>query len=452
MLKRLFFLFLIIFWCNFSHAAAVAVSKVQSTYSGVIQQKMQSRGFAANDPRYIATLPAISGGVSTIAGSLTALVIAGTSPSWGLVAAAAGAGYLVSLGVDGLIQWGFSDSPSTNPNVQVSGHIDSGSNLYPQMSPTGYYSCGNVFGANANAVFSECFKRGYAALPDYQKIKNIDYGQGTSNTYVLSDNRWNPSYDQVMNSPSVQFNNVSPPVVCASGQIGYNGSCITPLPYLDVSSVPVSNNGIKSFSDAVAALPDSEKNKPLNPSLVANDINSQWRKASSLPGYSGVPYDLYNPVTAADVSAFRAANPDVYPSVGDFVASPSSISNPYSLPTDFSSPNIDSSANPNPNTNTNPNPSSNLGVDPNIGMPTLENIPTASSILSPILNLMPDLKSYALPSHSSVCPKPSLDFLGKNLVLTGHCDLLESENVANTLNFVMLAVWSMLGIFIILRA
>jgi hypothetical protein len=221
-------------------------------------------------------------------------------------------------------------------------------------------------------------------------------------------------------------------------------------------SMPGTSSNVTSASptSAIANIPDSELSKPLNPVILAAAANKLWQTAAAQPGYSGLPYDTTNPITAADVATWTATNPTLAPTVADAIAPVSSSATaPFSTNAAIPIPaNPGTSANPATSAGTNPStqPLQNLGSDPGIGFPTLESPPTAQMILNPLLNLFPDLKTFVVPSHNSVCAKPSMTLFGKTLVLDGHCTLLES--VRPTLYAVMAAVWLMVALFIILAA
>ena len=71
-------------------------------------------------------------------------------------------------------------------------------------------------------------------------------------------------------------------------------------------------------SEALASLTPEQLAKPLNPEVVAQIADSAWKKAAAQPGYQGYPYDAANPITPADVTAYRTANPTApWPTVGD---------------------------------------------------------------------------------------------------------------------------------------
>lgn len=60
------------------------------------------------------------------------------------------------------------------------------------------------------------------------------------------------------------------------------------------------------------------------------------------------------------------------------------------------------------------------------------------------------LKGWQLPSHSSQCPTGSIDLFGAPRIINAHCTLLNDQ--AAQLQAAMMVVWTLLGLFIVLRA
>lgn len=66
-----------------------------------------------------------------------------------------------------------------------------------------------------------------------------------------------------------------------------------------------------------------------------------------------------------------------------------------------------------------------------------------------------NLNDWVLPAHASACPRPDLDLsmvlgVGNVFTLDSHCDLMNDNGAA--LQAAMMAVWSMMAVFIVLRA
>jgi hypothetical protein len=219
-----------------------------------------------------------------------------------------------------------------------------------------------------------------------------------------------------------------------------------PAPVEPAAAVPVPT--------AIQHIPSADLDKPLNPVLIAALANQAWKQAAAQPGYDGLPYPQNAPITAAEVAPWAQANPDLWPSVRDFVQpNPPTQSNsqPWDLPGSPTAPVMTQSPKPNQGT-TNPAADGqkvDLGADPAIGAPTLESIPTALQIADPILQLAPELRSFQASGQAGVCPKPTLELYGTH-VLDAHCQLIESNKPA--LQAAMTFAWAAMALFIVLSA
>jgi len=417
-MRRLFLIFLLsIFTAQSSWAAAVPVSNMQNAVSGVIQAKMKSRGFAANDPRWGATLQNAGATIGGAAAAAAVITLAGiTAPAWvttGLAVGLAGLfTYGINLAIDGAVHW-FQNSDGT---ITVSG---ASATPDPSLQP------GQCYGWQSDSICS-----------------------GTSSGAIAEKvARWNDS--TIFWDPSCLAIVL---ISCGVGKLSGPPSIIAGTPTAGSASPPVTG----SISSVAATVSPSDSAKPLNPAVVATLADSAWKQAAQQPGYDGLPYSVTDPITATDAAAWQAANPGNWPTVGDAIApqaapSGGTASSPFSLP---NSATPVSTADPGnqttPQTNPSSAPQANLGPDPGIGAPSLEPTPTARSILDPLLNLFPSLRNFVVPNHSADCPKPSIPLFGKTLALDGHCALLEA--VRPTLYAVMAFVWVVIALFIVLAA
>lgn len=229
--------------------------------------------------------------------------------------------------------------------------------------------------------------------------------------------------------------------------------------------VPPAGSGTAQFlslDEAARSMSEADKVKTLSPQTIAQAVNNAWAKAASQPGYEGLPYSATQPVTVAEVNAWQAENPSLQPTLGDLlVPAVSSGTNviPISptvtiFPAPTPSPGPEPTPTPVGTANVNvvnvPTVRVEWGTDPGVNAPSLEQTPTAGAILSPLLNLMPSLRSFVVPSHSSVCPKPSFSIFERQIVMSAHCAMLDDNRP--TLYAVMAFVWLMLGTAIILKA
>ncbi|WP_186083331.1 hypothetical protein [Burkholderia gladioli] len=205
---------------------------------------------------------------------------------------------------------------------------------------------------------------------------------------------------------------------------------------------------------------------PLDPMTLAQLANQTWQQAANQPGYQGLPYSVTQPISYNDVQPWAQANPASVPQVGDLftpASDPGSASvsiDPAVQPGQTGSTNP--ASNPSatagndvnvvntPNVNVTNKVSVDLGPDPGVGSPSLEATPTISMILSPLVNLLPDLKHWAVPAHGAACPEPSFSVLGHSFTLTAQCDLAESNRTAIYTAFA--AMFTLAALFVVLRA
>ena len=218
-----------------------------------------------------------------------------------------------------------------------------------------------------------------------------------------------------------------------------------------------------SLDAAVAGLDATSKSAKISSDTLSKMVNKAWQNAAAQPGYTGLPYSVTEPVTAAEVQAWQFENPALNPTINDLLVPAVAAGGNIQISADVSgstaltpNPTPDPTPTPTPVGTTNVNvvnsPTVRVewGADPGVAAPSLEQAPTASAILSPLLSLMPSLRSFVVPSHSSVCPTASMNLFEKQLVMQAHCALLDESKPV--LYAVMAFVWLMLAAFIILRA
>ncbi len=451
---RVFFLwvFLAIFSAGQVRAAAVPVSRTQNALSGVIQTKMANRGFAANDPRWVTTLQTVGSGIGGAAAAAAVVTLAGvTAPAWVTAGAVVGLTALFAAGIDLAIdgvRWLL--NPDGTVTVGVTG-AGGGSLLvggaFVRGSAGGYYPAPHTKDQAADDWARLCGNSTECGF----ELKLDKVTQGTSGSDVIFTSVydvWDPRGFMVTNFGLTEYPRGSP-VSCGPGLVYFQGNCVT-------MKTPPTGPTPKPVSDAVASISAADKGRAANPILIAALANAAWQKAAASPGYAGLPYDPANPITAGDATVWQAQNPTNWPSVGDLVmpqAAPAggTASTPFTLPTDTSPvSSTDPSTSPSAGINPSTQPLINLGVDPGIGAPVLESTPTAQAILSPVLGLLPSLKTFVVPAHQSTCPVGSANLFGKQLLLDGHCAL--TEGARPTLYPVMAFVWLFVALLIILAA
>ncbi|EGD06473.1 hypothetical protein G1E_32235 [Pseudomonas sp. TJI-51] len=453
-MKKLFLLFLakkailfaLLFTPVFASAAAYSPAKVSGAVSGVLQEKMVSRGFAANDPRFGATVAASGNVIAASAAASAAAIVVGTvtAPAWATAAIAAGVGvivgYAVNLAIDGITSWLFGEDSSQVNVVTAEGGGSVGGPLY----------VGGPFFSTPYAYATTPEGAAYASFADGVTVSSIDcpagpYSNGqTVICHTVSNASWlPPNWESDMN---VVFQESGSPYGSSTG-VYKSGVGMYPAP---PSDSPSGQTGVLPIQTAVDQISDTEKAKQLNPELVAALANRAWQEASQMPGYDGLPYQYSDPITASDAARWQSANPGAWPSVGDFV-SPFPSGSPGTSPSSppFSLPAPGEAVTP---TNPSTQPQINLGSDPGIGAPTLEATPTGAQILEPLTRLFPDLRNFQVPAHQAECPRPTFDLavIGKQVQMEAHCTI--SEDVRGPLYNASLLAWVLAALFIVLSA
>ena len=335
---------------GFVQAQVAPVTTMQRAVASVIEKKMAARGFASNDPRWAATLQSGSSQVLGAAAAAAAVTAAGiTAPAWitvaGTVVLGAILGYGIDLAIDG-IKWLINGDGSVTYTPSSGG----GSSVPPEsggaMTAGGsYYQVADIYGGSGANVAQEYVTSRFA-------------GQ----TFVAGHYDSSGAYWYSIDDPSSQDGHCAPYPHCRVEVIlqqssGAPGDCGAGMVWVNYcrALTPTSPSGpaspvTKSPTEAVSALSDSDKAKPLNPEVVAKIADSIWKNAAAQPGYSGVPYDATNPITVSDAAAVQQANPSTWPNVGDATApqqaGSSSTSSPWSLPNSAATPVVDSGMTP----------------------------------------------------------------------------------------------------------
>lgn len=413
--------------------------------SGVTQQAIQARGFAATDPRIYGTLQGMGsaaiGTASTAAGVVGGagvVTLAGlTAPAWGSVVlfatASAVIGFGVNLALNGLVNWLFRsdkkiDADVTAGSVDSSGGITAGGSAWRTSDNVNY-----LYGGD------------YAAVGNQARY-NIAARAGQGASYTPVSCTLNNATQATCGSINVTLQPSGAPASCPAGQFWVVNAC-TFYGYAASGAYAA-----QTLQQAVDRLTAAERAKPLNPQLVAAVANQLWQQAASVPGYQGLPYPQSNPITTAEAQTWQTANAGNWPTVGDFVSPVATAdSGAYSMPVNATSSNVTPATGTSPNTS---NPSTqaqiNLGADPGIGAPSLEATPTAVQILAPILGMLPELRSFNTGTHSAVCPRPTMNLFGGTQTMEAHCTLL--DNNKSVIQAAMALSWALMALFIILSA
>jgi hypothetical protein len=457
--KYIIALFIAIFSMNALAFQNTTISSMQRTISGVIQSIALKRGFTLDDPRFNATLNLMSSDAGSVAGTVAAAVVLGSvsAPAWASIAIAIGVGtvvnYGITLAIDGVVDWIFSPNggdktPITQKKKQQAENPTTGGLVEGGQ----YWKTNNYMASDAMSTIQAAFADAYNST--YSKFTTYGFyldgcGVDSPTTFNCIVKRVSKTDGTTVNYSNFRasFFSSGAPRNCPVGKVSNNTGCVTPakLPETipDLLKLPL--------QEAINNLAPAELEKELSPEIIVPLIDKMWRDAASKPGYNGLPYRADDPVTSDDVEQWRKAHPQDWPKLKDFVNPQPSENQPWTLPKNpiktEQDPRASTPTDINPAAN---NPLQNIGPDPVVGAPKLEATPTALQILQPLLNLFPDFRAFSMPSHQSVCPKPSFNAFGSTYVLESHCKIAEEQR--SILLSVMAAVWLLAAAIIILRA
>lgn len=452
-----------------SHAQAYPAPnpyRINTAIRSAVEMTMIRRGFAANDPKFVATISRISEALTSAARAST-VVTAGavTAPAWGSVAVSLGIGlvigYAVDLAAGALVKWIF-NADGTITQVQrplADGEV-------PDWYPP--YKAGEV-------DHSPEFVGGIPVRRPDDALTFLRESEGSVIYYPVEG--WSVEESARLVRSGVYQN-------CYES-VAVGPFCVV----IEPSQVrPLRTFHDADFATASKALPDSDLHHELNPTILAAIANRAWSEAASSPDYAGVPFSVLEPVIEADIVQADVLTPFASAAtVADFIA-PQPISQPLpsrdpagseqtdggtsvNAPTQGSSnsqtpskgPNADTGYSLDPAPSAEPvdgdqsepesgdDPDEEVDIDdPGIGAPVLEEIPTAAQILEPLRHFFPFLKDLDMSAQHGECPQPSFEFGGHAFVLKAHCDLIEERRDVISASF--LAAFALLSILIILRA
>lgn len=448
------FIFLFCAWffhCSIQQARAQAnpISIMQSTMGGTLRQFLVKRGFAANDPRFGATFTGISGTIAAWASGAVAVVGAAlTAPAW-LTAAIGSIGVPIAkdLGEAAATWLWYKNNPL---KVVVHDSRSTPANT-PAMTANGPHMWISVAGqvkyegTDANSLASQYISTwgaGYQSGGCSVQSATSYYCQAWK--YDAVKDQWNYNAGSI----NVQVAATGAQHACQGGFYWDGAGCVALNPVY-----PANNDVPVPIQTAINNIPGLDMAKQVNPQVIANTLNNAWKETAAKPGYTGLPYDYTNPITAADVDAWASVHPDIYPKVQDWVKPQDPVVKPFVIPNTIT-PVTDYDPTTNINNGSNPasasQPQMNLGPDPGIPSPTLEDIPTPSAILKPILDLMPDLKHFQARAFGGQCPKPTFQAFDRSFTMDKHCDLAEQNRGA--IQAGMMIVFALSSLFIVLRA
>lgn len=443
-------------YINFVHAAAVPAytGRVNNSIGSIIQQKVGKWGFAANDPRFGATVGAIGTAATTVAAGVATGAVA--TLGWpalligaGVTAVVSGA---VSLGMDGLIQWFWPDQSHSN-QTQISGTgMGVGDPRNFPVLPGNYPTILDAYGGGADIW--------YANDTNYTKARHIKTVQFvcpdttvifcSGNGYTISplDYTFSALYSGPLPGANGYWSNsYRRQIASTSNPVSYTYQIVFDfVPPSGVTLLPPSYiPKWQAVGQSVNDLPQSYASQPLSDAQIAAIANALWKRSATANNPDAIPWNSTDPITPADIAAWRAANPQLVPTVNDFIS-------PVAPP--------GTSIVPIPNPGTDGPPVNPPGTQPTtsaapidwgtFASPTLEDTPTAQSILDPIFNIWPQWNNYTFPAHSAECPKPQFVALGHTFTFDHMCTWVEMIRPGVQAAFAL--VWALMVVFIVMGA
>lgn len=202
------------------------------------------------------------------------------------------------------------------------------------------------------------------------------------------------------------------------------------LRYISLNPVPVLCPGATKYPQFLAC--DARfAADVLTISSIVRLVDRMYFWGTQRDGYRGVNYTV---VTKADAAGV----------LGNTLVKVSSLAEAVTPPTS-TAPAAPASAPGNPASA----PGVDLGENPGTPAPSLEDI-TASSVLAPIWDLFPSLRSYDVSGYTVQCPVFSSSLFGGSYPINAHCQLAESQRLA--LGLMSLIAWACTALFIVVRA
>ena len=491
-----------------AHAQALPIASfaINRAEAAIISRVAIARGFAANDPRIAATLTGMGQ-------ASTALNVAATGASVGLAFAGAPVWLTVAAGL-GILAAGsylYANNGALSFSRSSDGKLITVQQPPPQSAGAGYAP---VVGSGSDYVSQQMYLVSGSGIPTYHTSSCMSGSpcaafpaeptSGNKNFYwsnygysIIASSIYQVQQAEQLMAFGIPNNNIQGGSVSVYFQPNADGTAYTLTETMNKSICTVfggadGNTCVSGEYSPVAVPPykagwsvgqgagpiggtdlsqiypqlssDSLKT-PLDPITLMQLTNQTWQQAASQPGYQGLPYSVTQPVQYQDVQSWAQANPSAVPDIADLftpasdpgtavVISPTVAPGQAGSGNPASSPSTGAGNDVNvvntPNVNVTNKVSVDLGPDPGVGSPALESTPTISMILSPLFNLFPDLKHWAVPTHGAACPEPSFSVLGHSFTLTAQCDLAESNRTAIFTAFA--AMFTLAALFVVLRA
>lgn len=419
--------------------------KMNNTLGSIYQYKATSLGIPAGDARFRDTLKSVSSRSTTLAGGFSGGILA--TAKWPRLLLTAGIFTLADIAQD----------LSTDPNLKVQWNEDqtiqltglpgnadyasfpicaSGQSLISNVGTSydGYCvnSARNAFSRiSTRSVTCNAGAATQALCSQKTLIQYVNASfSGAAQTPLSSYPYWRITNAFLINSTEDSNSyNVVYSYVAPSGVV------LTPPAPATVGLSPES---------AMLALPEAYATKPLSDEQIANAANTMLQNAHAHSPVA-LPELVANPVTLADVNAWRVQNPQAIPTVADLF---SPVAAPGSTSVLIPNPAVDPTAEVTPGTQV-------INVEAQVEWgvftpPALDETPTANNILDPLFNFFPSWTDYSMPSHHAECPQPQFTVFGHTYTFDQLCTY--AEMMRPQLQAIFMVCWTIVVFFIILSA
>lgn len=453
--------------------------KINKAVATTIVKKIESRGFAAYDPVYAATLQSTEAVLNTAvaAGSVAATAAAiGSAPVWLSVALGIGAAYEIYDWTMG--QYEFKADPATQKvKLITSGAANTPeftapapgvAPIPPSLLPIDYSNPGvgnQVNYPNDLPLCATLAATQYSARLCGPSVQVIQAQADTIiRNYIIELNAANSNRQLLSITPNypnpTKLNCTINSYICPQGvnyQYAYTyGYSYKTLDNGQTLSTTVTGNyqifnnpyyiqpgKLTTLNDAAAKLTEPDLASRADPALIAAVANKLWQQAAQQPGYQGAAYNPADVITEEDILSAINTGLFAWPTVSDLLSALSA--NPQTQPQlDPNAQPVEQPSQPSPEVTLD------LGPDPGIGQPGLENTPTGESIVQSVMGLLPSLSAFTIPQHTSQCEAPAFEFFGNQYSLQVMCDQLENQRAL--LSTIFSAIWGVASLALILRA
>ena len=449
---------------NSVYALAVPAysGKMNNAVGSIIHEKIKKQGFAANDPRYGATISATQTAATAVAVGLATGAVA--TVGWpalligaGISGVVAGA---VALGADGLVNWIWPDENSDQTKITVSETLTGSVPLSQLPGPWTeeqwasmiqnpgdyYYRLDNGHGSHIKVVRFICPGAAFGVFcgSGNTRVGNaLNSNMDSSTIPADATVRYFPNAYIWQTDPSNSYNKIYN--VLYFEQRKYSN---TWLSYVDQETYPVVYRSVlQQPEQSISDIPEGYATQPLSDAQLAAIANAVWNHASAANNPQAIPYPATDPITASDISEWKQANPEKVPTVSDFaspVAAPGT--SVVSIPLIEPEPNPDSEQNPDPST-----PPATTAIEwGSLSPPALEATPTTASILDPIFSMWPQWNNFAFPAHASACPTPTFEALNHTFTFDHLCTWIEMIREPLQASFAIM--WAFLVMLIVMGA